>query len=541
MISSWLAFNEIATYVSQLGPANEAAAENRGTSCFCVVFSLDTNTFQSVESSLLLTYIILVSKTALIMSPAEGRIPWKCLASQFEPAFVRLNATEIASTPSAIVTKKDMNSEADLTVFVIAVMEVMTEDIKKMQIAAAGSAIAASAITASDVYIDDDATKLISPTIERMRAPVLKAGSSSSHHVASSPEEAASANAHSLCTHNKEAACACPIPLWTRQVSWLSEADDTFMTRGFKWYLDEHNYGLDYFQAMLLHEDELLPSLERSRPLVAENSLRGQSVYRSYTYFDLHSSLRIVYESTLKRALMPILAFNILRELPETWDADAKRQPWHDYRDTSLYQTTIATSCAATTRGHGDMSSFPHNSFFDVPDFRWKLMPWVQREASLIPDKLLPRGLEFGKEKMVGRGKLPFDSFIASRKGLRRRLRRGERDVDEAEARTSLGGKGLPTEVVDAIIDMADEEGQPWKLVVRDDPLHPANRRVLDSYLEYCWKLVARCWLGLDALDGHDYAVRYMQNLLREAVEVLGSVDEHCKQKTWCGWCTIVS
>lgn len=470
------------------------------------------------------------------MSQSDARMSWKGLASQFDPAFVRLNATKIAPTPSAIVLKAGEDSKVETDRFVASFMEAMKDDVRAMQVAATA---AASALGPSTVYIDDEATKVIAPIIERMRAPIATPEPSTEDTTVTNNS---SAKVEPLCTHPKqEKPCSCSIPLWTRQLTWLSDADDEFMRRGYRWYSEEDNYALDYCHAMLL-DSELLPSLVRAQPLVVENSLGHSSVHRGYTYYELQGQLRRIYEMTLGRAMLPFLALSILRVLPETWDADAKREPWHDYRDTVLYQTMIATACAGTVRRHGEMSCFPHNSFFDVPDFGWPLMPWVQKGESRIPNKLLQRGLQFGKETMVGRGKLPFDKFVASRKGVRRRLKRGERDVDEEEARTALGRRGLPNEVVDAIIDMADEEGQPWRLVVKDDPLHPANRKVLDSYLEYCWKLLARCWVGLHALDGHDAAATYMERMVREAVEVLGCGKEHCtKHLHWCSWCTLVS
>lgn len=195
----------------------------------------------------------------------------------------------------------------------------------------------------------------------------------------------------------------------------------------------------------------------------------------------------------IENAMRVYVTLNIIFLLPQTWDPKTKLKPWHDYRDTVHYQRMIqdCTGTATGSRYEGQRSStfvnheptsFAHRDFFDIPDRNLILMPWSTERGRVIKTQTHGSGLL---------GCMPFSAFINSKPGPRRQLPRGRREVDLQVARGALRRRGLPTEIVDMIIDWADE--RPWRFKVRDDPLHPDNHDVLKHYLNYLWELMVVC------------------------------------------------
>ena len=75
-------------------------------------------------------------------------------------------------------------------------------------------------------------------------------------------------------------------------------------------------------------------------------------------------------------------------------------------------------------------------------------------------------------------------------------------DADDVSfVRQALQSKGLPTELVLDILELAGYEPR-RRLKIAHDPFHPDNRKELGEYLTYCWKLIVRCDVVDRALQG---------------------------------------
>lgn len=357
---------------------------------------------------------------------------------------------------------------------------------------------------ADELFIDDAAARRIASTLKRQRRIRCKP-----HWGDESYRKVYSPDTFRLCTHDKQdSSCTCLVPLWTRQLTPLHERFTNPPKGGYNWRIDEHNIARDYSTALLHHED-MLPLLQMHR-LVKQAKPSSSEYHPRNTYY-----------KTFRCALMPFLALNLLLEMPETWDPEAKGKPWHDYRDTAFYQIMMKYSCNGNTEYGDTLEFFPNNSFFDVPDDNWPLMPWVKKAKSRVPHKIARGAYDFRKDPKVDYGALPFDRFVASRKTVPRRLPHGQHELDEVEVSISLRRRGLPAELIDIIIGMVDVEEQPWELVIKDDPLHPSNRRVLESYLDYCWHLMVCSWLASEDFGGNDTSATQLEEMVREAVRWL--------------------
>lgn len=499
------------------------------------------------------------------MPLTDRRLPWQRLASTFEPAFARVSSATISPTPCKIVRKGGEDATKEASIFVQCVMEAILEDVTKLQSEIAPAASSGCA----DILIDDASTKRITRTIKRLRllhrtprgtCPYTK-------RYCKDPGN--------LCTHSKRARCDCVVPLWTRQTASLGKVYEAPMLKRYHSLScdDDRTIAFDYCSALLLHED-LAPLLRIHKLLLeqppTESWLASGRRHLQWTCdmalkrllqpygqiprmpetdtqvsrINRRRSLQTMYERTFRRTLLSYLTLNLLLAMPETWDPEEKCEAWHDYRDIDLYQVMVLTACKGGMIGANngvEMSSFPHGSFFDVPDRWWFLMPWIQTPESNEPRSVFHAkwSADTHEQSLVDPGALPFESFV----GGSGKVRRGEHDSspERNEARVALASKGLPCELVDIVMDLVEEE-QPWRLAIKDDPLHPANRRMLKNYLEYCWRLMACCWVALQDIDDDNQGTVTggMEDIVSEAVQLLGGVSGPCLSRTcWCQWCRL--
>lgn len=114
--------------------------------------------------------------------------------------------------------------------------------------------------------------------------------------------------------------------------------------------------------------------------------------------------------------------------------------------------------------------------------------------------KYIPRGSD-DKSRRFGivefpYGQAPIEEFLNSEKHSTRYLP----DVSAvAFVRNVLYSNGLPTELVDDVMERADYTVK-RRLVHPDDPFHLRNMEELQKYLKYCWKLIVDCNMMADAL-----------------------------------------
>lgn len=234
-------------------------------------------------------------------------------------------------------------------------------------------------------------------------------------------------------------------------------------------------------------------------------------VMQIFLHFDLgHDHWRNrfsqCFDCLFEACLAPYLTLNILLARPETWNPKFKKKPWHDYRDTALYQTMLNRCTRPTSAWETRLCCtiyHPHRDFFDIPDMNWVLMPWSRKPKSRLPERCgsasrwSGQGVEFGT--------LPFCSFISSSsRKSRRQVGIDDIAVDINTVRCFMAYKGLPPEITEIITSMANAVDLTYHLRVPDDPLHPDNRYFLKKYLDRCWKTMVSCYVAMGMEDSAD-------------------------------------
>ncbi|KAH7122278.1 hypothetical protein B0J11DRAFT_334727 [Dendryphion nanum] len=184
-------------------------------------------------------------------------------------------------------------------------------------------------------------------------------------------------------------------------------------------------------------------------------------------------------------ALMSYLCLNVLILKPELHDDTSRVQRLEqmksngettppkdefDYRFTYAYQITLL-GCNHDDDG-SDVASYPHQQFFGALPHMYKYSMWSVNNCGLKNPKDLCQ--ETYKDVYV------------------------PHLMDAAVVIDALGKKGLPTELTLQILKLADYTAG-RKLPVPNDPFHPANRKELRHYLQYCWNTLIRTNILLKA------------------------------------------
>ncbi|KAF2639275.1 hypothetical protein P280DRAFT_519467 [Massarina eburnea CBS 473.64] len=187
-------------------------------------------------------------------------------------------------------------------------------------------------------------------------------------------------------------------------------------------------------------------------------------------------------------ALMSYLCFNIFLAKPELWDpvARTKRlgemkqkyglaytEQMYDYRNTKGYQRMLLR-CTWTRRNNYDVSAHPHRDFLGI-----------QKDMITTPS--------WSQLAMLRVGMGPPSSFVDAR--YRSWYVPTASDVSLV---LSFLKTKVPTEL--ALQILADADFTPKRLIpVPNDPLHVDNSVQLHTYIGYCWKVLVRVEMLLNA------------------------------------------
>lgn len=295
-----------------------------------------------------------------------------------------------------------------------------------------------------------------------------------------------------LCTHEttKELDCGCILPLYFRRYSafcclfnaecakngcpmWENDQPREF-SRAIVMVLLSYNEPEPIVRALVSSKDPTSPGHERT--FNCDTRARG---------FDKH---------IVRNALHPYLILNTIYLLRQVWDPSCKRHAWwHDYRDTALYQNLLMNITG--TKGHArrsdsdkpQISRYPHQDFFEMPP------GW---ESASFTHMNLPGHWQRSRSLWANHprlGTMPFKSLAGNLEARRRHLGVPVSEFSPPAAAEFLRDKGLPTEVVNDIISMA-EEGR-YFFPIPDNPLNPLNKRFIHLYLDNCWNTIVLCGL----------------------------------------------
>lgn len=196
------------------------------------------------------------------------------------------------------------------------------------------------------------------------------------------------------------------------------------------------------------------------------------------------------WDQVCYRALIPYIALNLIYCFPETWDDASGKTDEKDYRLMRVYQCAVrdCTYSGATS----EVAAHPHRRFF---------------------------GIEYGQFRSATArdlfGKLPFETFLSCDTPTQQKPTRSA----VAQVKQILWSRGLPTELILDILEMAEYEPGDGRLEVPHDPFDPENRDELAKYLKYCWELLVRCEMMANAIG---MEIPWMEVLHTVLVQLLG-------------------
>ncbi|KAJ6790359.1 hypothetical protein PWT90_08555 [Aphanocladium album] len=337
-------------------------------------------------------------------------------------------------------------------------------------------------IKPTDIIIDDAVAMRITPHLLHFRASLHDG----SPYSLKQPPPSTDAPIP-LCTHQQGLECGCILPLMYRRLSAFCSAENT--KGDFSTAPKVHSYLSEVVLSILITENEMQPVIS----IVA-------SPYKKLTYMDRVRGGSVlgcrcdIYEHVLRAAMFPYIILNALCQRRETWDPAAKLQPWHDYRDTNLYQVLISR-VKGGLKPKSSILTYRrlHQSFFEMPE-TWSLMPFKLKKVNLPPVRI--SSVDAEDSSRVELGTMPFSSFAGSNKARRAEMKWVNSKFQGDSTAKLLHDKGLPMEIIDIIVALAEEDT--WKFAVPDDPLNMRNRPVLLKYLRRCWDIILLCTLMFD-------------------------------------------
>ncbi|KAL4805378.1 hypothetical protein BDV18DRAFT_140788 [Aspergillus unguis] len=299
-------------------------------------------------------------------------------------------------------------------------------------------------------------------------------------------------------TDDMEYACSCALPFKERRAAAFlrgyvqNDCYQFYNTNGAA-YLN-----LKVMMALLLY-GEMDPILRIcSHPEADYANWRDQRLC-----YDV--SLYVGWNWLYKRALDAYLGLNIIDCFPELWDpgSGCRRQDDRsaqdleiadEYRNTAFYQRVLYS---ATKDSVAVIPTIPHQQFFgdsgdDHSSFNIKLAHRWPALTKLTEGKKLSRRnmLVDSNPDEFPFGLVPFDVSMNCQDGERPYLVSAD---DIAQVREVLYEKGLPMELVLHIMDFAGLKTPQRRLLIANDPFHPANREDLDKYMRFCWLTLVRC------------------------------------------------
>ncbi|KAJ3493170.1 hypothetical protein NLG97_g4904 [Lecanicillium saksenae] len=411
------------------------------------------------------------------MAHKTSTLPWENLTSVWETGFLRLSNTKYTNKPSSIAVKlpkfvpsyenieehSPPSSEFAKTLGECAITEAQQ---LKQRFAHVGKIA-----KPTDIIISDAVARRITPHLLQFRTfyddnSALSLREPPPHSYKPVP----------LCTHNQGLDCGCILPLPYRRLlafcpSAKTDDDENESSNG----PGIRRYFAEIILSVLITENEMQPIL--SIVTSPYDILRNDYFVRAKRFTFLGPA---IYRKVLYGAMCLYIILNALCELRETWDPAAKLLPWHDYRDTNLYQGLISGVKGRLQADSTDnIYQRLHQSFLEMPE-TWSLMPFKFKRLNLPPVRL--KSDDHWTEHRLALGTMPFSSFAGSNKARRSEMEWLNSKFQGGSSAKFLHEKGLPMEIVNIIMALAEMDT--WKFIVPDDPLNIGNRPVLLKYLQ---------------------------------------------------------
>ncbi|KAJ2983926.1 hypothetical protein NQ176_g338 [Zarea fungicola] len=281
------------------------------------------------------------------------------------------------------------------------------------------------------------------------------------------------------CRHDMaDLQCGCVVPFRERQAAAFLRKYEYDYRRSFVQDETLSFFNMEVVKALILH-NQMEPILR-----VCAHPDNGMQHWRQLSKpqeevpqhdYQYHYDRGLGWEEVYVSALDAYLALNICYRFPELWDTGSGRTTVRDYRNTRLYQTMMRE---CTGRGDtSEMAKFPHRDFFGIEDGAIERYSYDKRPMLATKDGL-PSAT------------IPFPIFLARCRWYDRPPRPSH--AAASYTRAILQHKGLPTEIVTEILDLADHKPM-GRLLRPHNPLHVDNWEELRKYLTYCWQLVIRC------------------------------------------------
>ncbi|TLD08350.1 uncharacterized protein PgNI_07847 [Pyricularia grisea] len=282
-----------------------------------------------------------------------------------------------------------------------------------------------------------------------------------------------------ICTHVGDYNCRCLPRFEDRRMS-------TFLhdyQRNDCYRFDEENgdgfYGLELLKALILHG-----SMDTVLRICAHHTVDFLSWWDVQTCYCVGPdvALGMMCRDTLRAYIL--LNF-IRRGFPERCvrkaggNAKSEEEEWSDpspdYLSTKTYQRLVHDLTVSDMMTQ--IPQFRHMEFFGIRDDHSRTCPRKESRWKVKYDHFYPLGRISYKE-FIG---LDFDTdppYMPSA-------------AEIETVRSVLGVKGLPTELVDIVLRLADYH-ETRLLKVPHDPLHELNRDQLDEYLAWSWQILLR-------------------------------------------------
>lgn len=418
----------------------------------------------------------------------EEHLPWEKIASHFQPAFVHLTPAKISVKTSNFTTEFEhrwkLKADKNIREFLEVLKTTLKADAEKLRLSLPEDV---PPVQINEPAIDDEAAHAISVDMQRYLRPIVSRRSCfrdkpDVKKIYFDLKELSS----TICHHDIATQCDCLLPSKARTPSiYKPVARRTYDNEWRDRTPGSRAFAINALGALLKNQQPL-------------------PVMRLFHHFDLghvrwYNEFSQCFDRLFEACLAPYLTLNILLARPETWHPKFKKKPWHDYRDTALYQTMV-NRCTHPTKVWETRLCCTvyhlHRDFFDVPDINWVLMPWGRKSKSRLPERWWSAAR--CDEPRVEFGTLPFSSFISSSsRKSRRQVGIDDIAVDVNTVRCFMAYKGLPPEITDIILSMANAVDLTYHLRVPDDPLHPHNLCFLEGYLDRCWKTMVACYVAM--------------------------------------------
>lgn len=441
------------------------------------------------------------------MAHNTSSLPWETLTSRWEPSFVRLSNTQYHRRPSTIEirlgTQPDFWASRESRLPDLPSLSGFATTFRDCAVAEARqlrqrlSRFAKPANNLNDIIISAPVARRITPHLLKYRTSLEEESSCALPKPHPRPDASIP-----LCTHQTGLACGCILPLpYRRWAAFCVPLETNHDSQGTIDILPTDAFFSQVVLAILLSQDEIQPILRlvaSSNDVVDAKSAVSQSSGSIGCYR--------AYRSVLREAMRPYILLNAFYQLRETWHPDAKREAWHDYRDTDLYQTLMCLVKGGLAPVSGSHASLgPHQSFFEMPE-AWSLMPFTIKKPTLAPIRIRSGTWD----TRLPMGTMPFSSFAGRNAARRAEMKLVDSQFHSQSTARFLQDKGLPMEIVDMIIPLAERDT--WHFAVSDDPLNIRNRPSLLRYLQRCWDIILLCTLflekqGHDVLEAEVYAV----------------------------------